>query len=332
MPHSMKTEIFFQNSLLNWYQKYGRHDLPWQKQSPYHIWLSEIMLQQTQVATVIPYYLRFISKFPDIFTLAHAPLDEVLLHWAGLGYYHRAKNLHRCAQIIVKDYHGEFPSDLKALNDLPGIGPSTAAAISSQAFDLPHAILDGNVMRLLSRFFGIETSIHRHDTKKKLQELADCCMPKTQCQAYTQAIMDMGATCCKPKTPHCSDCPLQSHCYAHLQQKVSTIPLKEKILQRKTVQLNLTAYVNTQNEIWLVQREKQGIWPKLWCLPEETSQHVIAQCLHNLTHLRMDIQVSLEKKKHPIDAGIWVSEQRLAEFAIPKPIQKLLIKVFLALK
>ena len=317
---------------MTWYQKHGRHDLPWQQQSPYHIWLSEIMLQQTQVATVIPYYMRFISRFPDVFELAHAPIDEVLLHWAGLGYYHRAKNLHRCAQIIVHEYQGLFPPNLQQLNDLPGIGPSTAAAIASQAFDLPHAILDGNVIRVLSRFFGIEASIDLHETKKKLKKLADSCMPKTQCQAYTQAIMDMGATCCKPKNPNCQSCPLQSQCYAHLQQRVTSIPLKEKKTSKKRVQLNLSAYVNTQNEIWLIQRENQGIWPKLWCLPEVTGHHIIAQCFHDLTHLRMDIQVSLEKKKCPIEKGQWVSEEKLKEFALPKPIQSLITEVFLALK
>lgn len=328
----MKPEIFFQTTLLAWYQQHGRHDLPWQHQSPYHVWLSEIMLQQTQVATVIPYYERFISRFENVFKLANAPLDEVLLYWAGLGYYHRAKNLHRCAQMIVQEHQGNFPSNLQILKSLPGIGPSTAAAIASQAFDLPCAILDGNVMRVLSRFFGIEASIHLPATKKALQELANICMPQTQCQAYTQAIMDMGATCCKPKNPKCEDCPLQQQCYAHQHQKVSDIPLKEKTSVRKTVRWDFTAFVNPQNEIWLEQRQNVGIWPKLWCLPEGAPGEVIAHCYHDLTHMRMDIHVSIEKTCLSNRDGLWVRATELSQLALPKPLQKLITKVFLALE
>lgn len=330
----MTSENFFQFQLLEWYHQCGRHDLPWQHQSPYHVWLSEIMLQQTQVSTVIPYYQRFVEKFPDIFTLANSSLDEVLLNWAGLGYYHRAKNLHRCAQTIVNEYQGIFPQTLNELKNLPGIGPSTAAAIASQAFDLPHAILDGNVMRVLSRFFGITDAINRPATKKTLQALADACMPKTQCQIYTQAIMDMGATCCKPKNPNCQNCPLSSKCYAHQHQKTADIPLKEKLLKRKIVRWDMNAYINSQNEIWLVQREKENIWPKLWCLPIGGTGETIAQCYHDLTHMRLDLQIHLPKNTHPtaIHDGRWVHIQEISKYALPKPIQTLITKVFLALE
>ncbi len=328
----MKSEIFFQTTLLSWYLQHGRHDLPWQHQSPYHVWLSEIMLQQTQVATVIPYFERFISKFENVFDLANASLDDVLLHWAGLGYYHRAKNLYRCAQIIVQEHQGRFPQHLEALMALPGIGPSTAAAIASQAFNLPYAILDGNVMRVLSRFFGIEASIHLPTTKKSLQTLANNCMPHTQCQAYTQAIMDMGATCCKPKNPKCGDCPLHQQCYAFQHQKVETIPLKEKKLTRKIVRWDFTAFINPQHEIWLEQRPNEGIWPKLWCLPEECPSEVIAHCYHDLTHMRMDIHVSLKKVCLLNREGRWVSAWELSQLALPKPLTKLITKVFLALE
>ena len=195
----------FSEKLLAWSQIHGRKDLPWQTpHTPYRVWLSEIMLQQTQVQTVIPYFLNFISQIPDIHALAAANLDEVLSLWSGLGYYSRARNLHRCAQIIVKEFSGIFPSDLKILQSLPGIGRSTAAAIASLAFNLPTAIMDGNVKRVLSRYFLIKEASNSA-LEKRLWLQAELCMPHDHCRDYTQAIMDMGATCCSQKNPNCFD-------------------------------------------------------------------------------------------------------------------------------
>ncbi len=330
----MNKYLYFQTQLLEWYNHHGRKDLPWQQKGPYHVWLSEIMLQQTQVATVIAYYQRFTEAFPDIFKLANAPTDEILAMWAGLGYYHRAKNLHRTAQIIAHEYRGEFPQTPELLEKLPGIGKSTAAAILSQAFDLPYAILDGNVKRVLARFFGIETGIDETQTIKLLQNIAMECMPHTRCQEYTQAIMDMGATCCKPKNPLCVSCPLQSQCFAFLNSKVTEIPKKTQKIKRKIMRFDFNALVNEYDEVLLIKRGEHGIWPQLWCLPEGQSGVNAAHCYHDLTHMRMDIHVHLtqvEKGTDEID-GIWVKLNEPIPYGMPKPMSSLLTKIYLVLK
>lgn len=218
----------FSQLLLDWYDLHGRKDLPWQlPRSPYRVWVSEIMLQQTQVQTVIPYFNRFIEHFPDIFLLANAEEDEVLSLWSGLGYYSRARNLHNTAKIISDQYNGVFPEDLNILVQLPGIGPSTAAAILSQAFNKPAAILDGNVKRVLSRFFLIEGWPEQAQVKKKLWGLASSCMPNERCADYTQAIMDLGATCCTNKNPQCLRCPVKNHCLAFHNKKQHLYPTKK---------------------------------------------------------------------------------------------------------
>jgi A/G-specific adenine glycosylase len=327
----MISTTFFQEALLNWYAQHGRHDLPWQNQSPYHVWLSEIMLQQTQVATVLPYYHRFIKAFPSIEKLAAAPIDEILKSWEGLGYYHRARNLHKTAQMIVNEYAGQFPRDLNTLKKLPGIGDSTAAAILSQAFNLPFAILDGNVKRVLARFYGIETAIDDKQTLKELQNIANACMPKKACQAYTQAIMDMGATCCKPKKPSCHVCPLASQCLAHQRQLIDSIPLKAKSIKKKEQSFQFIAHLSPEQEIFLIQRPAKGIWPQLWCFPEGRCSHLIAQTTHELTHIRMNIEVYLDIKNNKTmnTNGIWVKACEMHQIALPKAIHALLTKIFL---
>lgn len=327
--------LFFQNQLLNWFQVHGRHDLPWQHQSPYHIWISEIMLQQTQVLTVIPYYHRFISRFPDITSLAHADNDEVCHLWAGLGYYHRAKNILKTAQILYHDYQSQIPDQLEILKTLPGIGPSTAAAITSQAFSKPHAIFDGNVKRVLARFFGIEGPVNDKSNLKILEQLAHACMPNHSCQSYTQAIMDMGATCCKPKSPLCPTCPLQDRCQALLQQKTDIIPAKARKKPLKTVNYTFLVYQNAQQEIFLIKRPKLGIWPNLWCLPETTDEIITSPLVHiqhQLTHQVMDIRIYVGTEPFPLtNLGLWVNEGT-QNLGLPKPISVALPKIFLALK
>ena len=205
----------FSLPLLEWFNCHGRKDLPWQHpRSAYRVWISEIMLQQTQVKTVIPYFNHFIAKFPDIQQLAHAYEDRVLAQWSGLGYYSRARNLHKTAKIICEKYKGEFPRELADLIALPGIGPSTAAAIASQAFNQATPILDGNVKRVLCRYFLIDGWPEHSSVKQKLWQLAKECMPTERCADYTQAIMDLGATRCTARNPDCANCPLQYTCLA----------------------------------------------------------------------------------------------------------------------
>ena len=258
----------FSVPLLNWFDKHGRKDLPWQHpRSAYRVWVSEIMLQQTQVKTVIPYFNRFLSRFPDICTLALASEDDVLAHWSGLGYYSRARNLHKTAAIIDADFHGEFPSDLPQLIQLPGIGPSTAAAIASLAYGLPTAILDGNVKRVLSRYFLIGGLPQQAAVHKKLWQLANECMPRQRCADYTQAIMDLGATCCTRNKPSCEHCPLQTTCLAKKLDDVSNYPNRKpkKILATKQQQFLLLH--KNDHTIYLEKRPPTGLWGGLWCLP-----------------------------------------------------------------
>ena len=218
----------FTAPLLRWFDQYGRKTLPWQHPgTPYQVWLSEIMLQQTQVTTVIPYFHRFIQTFPSIDDLAKAEEDHVLALWAGLGYYSRARSLHRTAQIIAHEYHGEWPRTLDKLIALPGIGPSTAAAISSQAFHQATPILDGNVKRVLCRYFMVEGIPEKAQNKKKLWAFAQACMSTTRCKDYTQAIMDLGATCCTNSQPQCTTCPLKRTCAAFLADRVHEFPYKK---------------------------------------------------------------------------------------------------------
>lgn len=330
--HNYKTVSisFFQQSLLQWYSTHGRHDLPWQNQSPYHVWLSEIMLQQTQVKTVIPYFHRFISKFPSIADMANAHEDDITQMWAGLGYYHRAKNMHRTSKIIHEQFQGQFPRQLDELKKLPGIGPSTAAAISSQAFHQPHAILDGNVKRVLARFFAIQGPINDKEVVKQLENKANECMPQQQCQAYTQAIMDMGATCCKPKNPNCLACPLQGHCRAFQSQLVANIPGKAKRNPPKTLQYHFVAHHNKQH-IFFEKRPQTGIWPNLWCLPHclpRPTQIPVIRFKHQLTHQQMDIHIYTDGTSEELKHGQWFSQQDVQMIGIPKAIQHIIEELF----
>jgi len=230
----------FTQQVLRWYQQYGRKDLPWQQDiNPYRVWVSEIMLQQTQVTTVIPYFARFIKRFPDVRCLAEANLDDVLQHWSGLGYYSRARNMHRCAKMICDTYAGEFPDSATALNQLPGIGRSTAGAIITIAFGKPAPILDGNVKRLLARYLAINTWPGNTQTMKQLWEIAESYTPHSDTRAYTQAMMDLGAMVCTRSKPKCHCCPLTKSCLAYrngLQQQLP-IAKPKKFKPTKTTQM-----------------------------------------------------------------------------------------------
>jgi len=259
----------FDNRLLDWFDKHGRKDLPWQLAiTPYRVWVSEIMLQQTQVTTVIPYFERFIGRFPDISALANARQDDVLHLWTGLGYYARGRNLHKAAQLIQDTYEGKFPLDIEAVTALPGIGRSTAGAILSLCADQRHPILDGNVKRVLARYHAIDGWPGKPSVEKQLWQLANQHTPHKHNAAYTQAVMDFGATLCRRRKPLCSTCPLKSDCQALAQGRQTELPTsrpKKNIPTRKVAMLLLK---NEQQQVLLQQRPPSGIWGGLWSLPE----------------------------------------------------------------
>ncbi|MGB9429562.1 MAG: A/G-specific adenine glycosylase [Gammaproteobacteria bacterium] len=269
MPHRLKlTEFKLAPSLLRWHRIHGRHDLPWQRwRTPYRVWVSEIMLQQTQVRTVIPFYRRFMARFPNVRALADAPLDEVLHLWSGLGYYARARNLHKAAQIIRDEYAGRFPREFAQVAALPGIGRSTAGAILALARGEQHAILDGNVKRVLARVHAVKGWPGEKSMEKKLWALAERHVPHKNVAAYTQAIMDLGATLCTRTRPRCDECPLANRCRAHALGRETDFPTgrPRKILPlRRTRMLLLTC----GDRVLLEHRPPAGIWGGLWSLPE----------------------------------------------------------------
>lgn len=271
----MSSNFDFAQALLNWFDVHGRFNLPWQQNiNPYRVWISEIMLQQTQVDTVIPYFQRFMSRYPEVHALAQADVDEVLHMWTGLGYYARARNLHKCAIHVSEHLQGKFPHDLEALQSLPGIGPSTAAAISSIAFEQPDAIMDGNVKRVLTRFLAIEGWPGQKKIETELWQHARRLMPDTRCRDYTQAIMDLGATLCTRSNPSCDTCPMQLSCKAHALGQPTKFPYSKPKKDKPVKSCQMLLIYNDQSEIALYQRPPSGIWGGLWSLPEiELDEH-----------------------------------------------------------
>ncbi len=333
----------FASSLIAWQREHGRHDLPWQGADVYCVWLSEIMLQQTQVATVIPYYLRFVAVFPTVFALASASEEEVLSHWSGLGYYARGRNLHKAAKMIVDVHGGEFPKDHEAILELPGIGRSTAAAISAQAFHEKRAILDGNVKRVLARYCGIggQTSIKR--IEEELWRQAEALLPDEGVAAYTQALMDMGAMLCTRSRPGCASCPVQSGCVAFNTGCVDRLPepgLRKRAAERRAIFLMMMK----GREILLEKRESSGIWGGLWCFPQldegELAEYsrewqisektALPSLTHVFTHFRLHIDPLLvkfaNKPSHQIEHA-WMEVEEALQAAIPTPVRKLLSRL-----
>ena len=305
MPSSPKE---LQKIILSWFDNNGRHDLPWQRnRTAYTVWVSEIMLQQTQVQTVIPYFERFMAHFPTVAELANAAIDDVLALWTGLGYYARARNLHRSAQQIMTQHHGVFPSDIEKLCALPGIGRSTAGAIISQAFDQPAAILDGNVKRVLARLYAVPGWPGHTATQKQLWALSLALVPNKRCRDFTQAMMDLGATVCTSKKPNCGQCPLYSHCRARVEGRVEHYPQrrsKPSKPQRSVIWLLLE---NTAGELGFEKRPSAGIWGGLYGFPEyqqfddvhhwlKTQGHqgkswqVLTPIRHTFTHFYLTIE------------------------------------------
>jgi A/G-specific adenine glycosylase len=285
--------------LFAWFDQYGRKDLPWQRsRDPYRIWVSEIMLQQTQVSTVIPYYERFLKRFPDVQTLARAKLDSVLHHWTGLGYYARARNLKRAAEIIISEHSGRFPRAIEAVAALPGIGRSTAGAILAFAFDQRHPILDGNVKRVLTRLHTIDTPVMQRDTEQTLWALAERYTPKTRIADYTQAIMDLGATLCRTRKPDCPSCPLHRECAAHARGNPENFPVRKT---RKALPVRKTAMLmirNAHGYVLLTQRPPTGVWGGLWGFPECAPETSLADHCRATLGLRIKPEAPWPVRRH----------------------------------
>ena len=259
--------------LIAWHAQRGRHDLPWQRdRSPYRVWVSEIMLQQTQVSTVIPYFERFMQRFPDVRSLADAPADEVLHLWTGLGYYARARNLQRAAQRIRDEHDGEFPSTLDAVMDLPGVGRSTAGAMLALSGGARHPILDGNVKRVLARHQALDGAPDEAATLAELWQLAERYTPRDDVAIYTQAVMDLGATVCTRASPRCAECPVAEDCRARIEGRTAELPTPKRSLQRlraaRKSRHAVMLVARRGDAVLLVQRPPTGIWGGLWCLPE----------------------------------------------------------------
>ncbi|MCX7098396.1 MAG: A/G-specific adenine glycosylase [Methylococcales bacterium] len=336
----------FQQQVLNWFDQQGRKDLPWQQNpSPYRVWLSETMLQQTQVTTVIPYFNAFIEQFPTLEDLAAAPIDEVLHRWSGLGYYARARNLHKTAQLIAQQ--GSFPDTLEELLILPGIGLSTAGAILSIAFKKSHPILDGNVKRVLARYKAIEGWPGNSPVNKALWAASAELTPIERVADYTQAMMDLGATVCTRSKPACSHCPLNSHCLALKSGRVSELPTRKPAKTLPVKQLCLLLLNNSQHGTLLEKRPPTGIWGGLWSLPEfdsitaaqdwctaNNTGIITAETLptqrHTFSHYHLDYTPLLIQTKNPINfvmeasRWVWYKSGQTHTLGLPAPIKQLL--------
>lgn len=329
----------FPAALIRWQKRHGRHDLPWQKTTdPYRIWLSEIMLQQTQVQTVIPYYERFLASFPNVTTLAAASLDDVLRRWAGLGYYARARNLHACAQKVVQQFGGQFPDNAEALVTLPGIGRSTAAAIAVFAFGQRAAILDGNVKRVFCRVFGIDGVPTTSLIDKSLWALAETLLPQKNIDAYTQGLMDLGATCCTRSKPRCDHCPMSNFCTALRTDRISELP-QRKIKTKLPIRSARVWLIRDRDHVWLERRQACGIWGGLLSLPDADSVHLpnnatalpSTRVRHKFTHFELQADVERYEVRSAPSA---INPRRELEayplneaeaLALPTPWRKLLI-------
>lgn len=290
----------FSRQVLDWFDQHGRKNLPWQQdKTPYRVWISEIMLQQTQVATVIPYFERFMERFPSVQALAEADQDEVLKYWAGLGYYARARNLHKAAQQVCNEFGGQFPDTVEGLSQLSGIGRSTAGAIVSIAYQKRAAILDGNVKRVLARYAGVEGWPGETKVLNQLWQIAESYTPDKRPDHYTQAMMDLGATLCTPRKPNCTACPLQAGCQALARDRVEAIPGSRPKKQIPERQCQLVLIVNSAGEILLERRPPSGIWGGLWCLPQ-VEEHTPDEKILQQWRQRLGIELELLYELSPI--------------------------------
>jgi A/G-specific adenine glycosylase len=343
--HGCSASHEFSSRIIAWQRRHGRHDLPWQNtRDPYRIWLSEIMLQQTQVAAVVPYFQRFIARFPDAAALAAASEDEVLALWSGLGYYARARNLHRAARLIMQRHGGSFPRELPQVAALPGIGPSTAAAICTFAYAARHAILDGNVKRVLARQFGIAGYPGHRDVEQALWARSRALVPEEDVAPYTQGMMDLGATVCTRGAPRCQRCPVADTCVAFREARTMELPAPRPVraLPRRATAMLVLRHAG---ELLLERRPAPGLWGGLWCFPEVSAERVLQECAarfgadievegrlgeidHGFTHFRLRITpllARLQRAPAMHEPGkVWLTPEDALRAAIPAPVRKIL--------
>jgi A/G-specific adenine glycosylase len=339
----------FSRRVLRWYDRHGRKALPWKSNDPYKVWVSEIMLQQTQVTTVIPYFARFMKRFPTVQSLARAKLDTVLGLWTGLGYYARARNLHKAANAIVADHGGKFPRVLEAVCELPGIGRSTAGAILAQAFDARHPILDGNVKRVLARYHAIEEPVNARQTEEKMWRLAEQHTPRKRVGEYTQAIMDLGATLCRRTKPGCDTCPVSEDCAAHKLGRAMDFPVttKKKAMPVRNVRWLLIR--DKSGKVLMQRRPPRGLWGGLWAFPETTdedlgrwSREELGLAIktetpwevwrHTFSHFHLEItpvpaRVTRVTSAMENDEALWYNLRTPLARGVSTPVQRLLNKL-----
>lgn len=342
--------LTFADCVVRWQIEYGRNNLPWQNtREPYKVWLSEIMLQQTQVATVKNYFQKFISQLPDVSALALASEDEVMGLWSGLGYYSRARNLHRCAKIVMSDYGGQFPNNAQALAMLPGIGRSTASAIASVCFGERVAILDANVKRVLTRILAFEGDLALTKQERTLWDAATSLLPagseaSTSMPRYTQGMMDLGATVCSVKQPVCTNCPVQTYCQAYKNNNVHQYPVRTRKLKRSSQAIWLLLAQSRQGSVWLTKRPSPGVWAGLQCLPlfdnEQALYNAVPRGLHHqlqalpafthvLTHKDLHLHpifLELPDGQQHWPEGQWFTRTEWTVAGLPAPIRKLLLE------
>jgi A/G-specific adenine glycosylase len=360
-PHEDFTDPGFSDALIAWQKVHGRHVLPWQNtRDAYLIWLSEIMLQQTQVSAVLGYYARFLERFPTLRDLAAAPVEDVMAQWSGLGYYTRARNLHKCAQQVVAQYGGVFPSDPLLLAELPGIGRSTAAAISAFSSGTRAAIMDGNVKRVFARVFGIDTYPGEKKTEEAMWRRAEALLPEQGIESYTQGLMDMGATLCTRSSPSCERCPMQSRCVAFATNRTKDLPVRKPKKASPEKRASMLVIVD-DGQVLLEQRPSSGIWGGLLSLPE-LDGHALAEdddiapaddatlmlaverfgamesaerlstITHVFTHYKLHIapyRVTLSQRSALAAQGghVWYDGHAIGEAPLPAPIKKLLLEL-----
>ncbi|SEG83947.1 A/G-specific DNA-adenine glycosylase [Marinobacterium lutimaris] len=345
LTHIEMTPDEFHSAVLEWFDQHGRKDLPWQQEKlAYNTWISEIMLQQTQVATVIPYYQRFMQRFPDVHCLAEAHIDEVLHLWTGLGYYARARNLHKAANIVSNDFGGEFPLSVDELEKLPGIGRSTAGAILSISSGRRAAILDGNVKRVLARCYAVEGWSGQTAVQKKLWSLAEQNTPHHRVGDYTQAMMDLGATLCTRSKPSCLLCPLQPSCKAFALGVTDKLPSPKPKKVQPVKQTQMLIIRNDEGHVLLAQRPPSGIWGGLWSLPEVqdlrdapaelgleiATAEPLEPLRHTFSHYHLDITPVLVSLKDPINCvmegppTLWYNTRQPQNIGLAAPVKKLL--------
>ncbi len=326
--------------MLTFYDQQGRKDLPWQlNKTAYSVWVSEIMLQQTQVKTVIPYFLRFIEKFPNVGVLAEAKVDQVLKLWEGLGYYNRARNLHACAKRVVSELESKFPISLEEITNLPGIGESTGGAILSLAYGLPEAILDGNVKRVLARVFLVDGWYGKSVVSKKLWQLSRKYTPKERTDDFNQAMMDLGAGVCSRSKPQCEKCPLNDICQAYIHNKTAEYPHRKPKTATPTKQAVLVLVRNPAGQVQLEKRPPSGIWGGLWSLPEiegkPAKSQLVGEFRHTFSHFHLQAKVfgseSGNGQKQRIEensALAWHNINEICLLALPTPIKTFLYQYF----